>query len=86
MPAGLVTKRLTFRDVFSSNAAPLPANAFVYVLADRPIVHSLAAWQHWMAEAPVIASTFGFTPMDSGRWSRRLASAVNRKQEDRRDE
>ena len=43
MQAGLVTKRLTFRDVFASNAVPLPANAIVYVLADRAIGFSLAA-------------------------------------------
>ena len=43
MQAGLVTKRLTFREGFSSNAVPLPANAIVYVLAVRVRGHSQAA-------------------------------------------
>ena len=43
MQAGLATKRLTFRDAFSSHAAPLPARAIVHVLADRAIGLSLAA-------------------------------------------
>ena len=40
--------------VFFSDAIPLPAHAIVYVLAYGAIVHSLAAWQHWMAKAPIV--------------------------------
>jgi transposase-like protein/IS1 family transposase len=43
MQAGLITKRLTFRDVFSSNTVPSPANEIVYVFAARAIRRSLAA-------------------------------------------
>jgi hypothetical protein len=43
MQAGLMTKRLTFRDVFSSNTVPSPANEIVYVFAARAIRRSLAA-------------------------------------------
>ena len=43
MQAGLVTKRLTFRDVFSSNALSSSSSVIVYVFAGRAAGHSLAA-------------------------------------------
>ena len=43
MQARLMTKRLTFRDVFSSNSVPSPANAIVCVFAVRANRRSLAA-------------------------------------------
>jgi len=43
MQAGLMTNRLTFRDVFSSNSVPSPANAIVCVFAVRANRRSLAA-------------------------------------------
>jgi hypothetical protein len=64
MQAGLTTRRLTFREIFSSTMSFLALQNITLVFFDSTMLVnvddsrvSMAAWQHWMAEAPLWPQT-----------------------------